>query len=56
MSIAQRAMMSGLARVIRRISSSAPIHYLTDEEVANSSAIASRYLELAKPRPPQQCA
>ncbi len=56
MSIAQRAMMSGLARVIRRISSSAPIRYLTDEEVANSSVIASRYLELAKPRPLPQCA
>jgi rhamnose utilization protein RhaD (predicted bifunctional aldolase and dehydrogenase) len=56
MSIAQRAMMSGLARVIRRISSSAPIRYLTDEEIANSSVIASRYLELARPRPPQQCA
>jgi rhamnose utilization protein RhaD (predicted bifunctional aldolase and dehydrogenase) len=45
---AQRAMMSGLARVIQRISSSAPLRYLTDEEVANSSSmIASRYREVA---------
>jgi rhamnose utilization protein RhaD (predicted bifunctional aldolase and dehydrogenase) len=49
MSIAQRAMMSGLARVIQRISSSAPIRYLADEEVASSSVIASRYCELARP-------
>jgi rhamnose utilization protein RhaD (predicted bifunctional aldolase and dehydrogenase) len=49
MSIAQRAMVSGLARIIQRISSSAPIRYLTDEEVANSSMIASRYRELASP-------
>jgi len=49
MSIAQRAMMSGLARVIQRISSSTPIRYLADEEVASSSVIASRYCELARP-------
>ena len=49
MSTAQRAMMSGLARVIQRISSSAPIRYLADEEVANSSMIGSRYCELASP-------
>jgi rhamnose utilization protein RhaD (predicted bifunctional aldolase and dehydrogenase) len=49
MSIAQRAMMGGLARVIQRISSSAPIRYLADEEVASSSVIASRYCELASP-------
>jgi rhamnose utilization protein RhaD (predicted bifunctional aldolase and dehydrogenase) len=49
MSIAQRAMMGGLARVARRISSSAPIRYLSDEEVASSSVIASRYRELASP-------
>ncbi|PYX62567.1 MAG: class II aldolase [Acidobacteria bacterium] len=48
MTPAQRAMMSGLARVIQRISSSAPLRYLTDEEVANSSSmIASRYRERA---------
>jgi rhamnose utilization protein RhaD (predicted bifunctional aldolase and dehydrogenase) len=48
MTHAQRAMMTGLARVIQRISSSAPLRYLTDEEVANSSSmITSRYRELA---------
>jgi len=46
MTPAQRAMMSGLAQVIQRIGSSAPLRYLTEEEVANSSSmIASRYLE-----------
>ncbi|MGA8620387.1 MAG: class II aldolase/adducin family protein [Candidatus Sulfotelmatobacter sp.] len=49
MSIAQRAMMSGLVRVIQRISSSTSIRYLADEEVASSSVIASRYCELARP-------
>jgi hypothetical protein len=48
-SIAQRAMMGGLARVIQRIGSSAPIRYLADEEVASSSVIPSRYCELAGP-------
>jgi len=48
MTPAQQAMMSGLAQVIQRIASSAPLRYLTDDEVANSSStIASRYLELA---------
>jgi rhamnose utilization protein RhaD (predicted bifunctional aldolase and dehydrogenase) len=48
MTTAQRAIMSGLAQVIQRISSSAPLRYLTEEEVANSSSmIASRYQELA---------
>jgi hypothetical protein len=48
MTPAQRAMMSGLAQVIQRIGSSAPIRYLTDDEVTNSSStIVSRYLELA---------
>lgn len=45
MSIAQRAMMSGLSRVIQRISSSARIRYLDDEEVATRSVMASRYCE-----------
>lgn len=49
MSIAQRAMMGGLARVTQRISSSAPIRYLSDEEIASSSVIASRYREFASP-------
>jgi hypothetical protein len=55
MSIAQRAMMSGLARVTQRISSSAPIRYLADEEVASSSVTASRYCELASPSRYSQC-
>jgi rhamnose utilization protein RhaD (predicted bifunctional aldolase and dehydrogenase) len=46
MTPAQRAIMSGLARVIQRVSSSASLRYLTDNEVANSSnLIASRYRE-----------
>ncbi|MGH9516777.1 MAG: class II aldolase/adducin family protein [Terriglobales bacterium] len=46
MSSSQRAMMSGLAHVVQRINSSAPIHYLSDEEVEYSArTIASRYLE-----------
>ena len=52
MTPAQRAMMSGLAQVIQRISSSAPLRYLTEEEVANSSSmIASRYREFANASP-----
>jgi rhamnose utilization protein RhaD (predicted bifunctional aldolase and dehydrogenase) len=45
---AHRAMLSGLAQVIQRTSPSAPLRYLTEEEVANSSKIiACRYGELA---------
>jgi rhamnose utilization protein RhaD (predicted bifunctional aldolase and dehydrogenase) len=48
MTPAQRAMMSGLAQVIQRITSSALLRYLTEEEVTNSfRVIASRYRELA---------
>lgn len=48
MTSSQRAMMSGLAQVVQRINSSAPIHYLSDEEVEYSArTIASRYLEKA---------
>jgi hypothetical protein len=44
MTPAQRAMMSGLAQVIQRISPSAPLRYLTEEEVTNgSSMVAYRY-------------
>lgn len=44
MTSSQRAMMSGLAQVVQRINSSAPIHYLSDEEVEYSArTIASRY-------------
>jgi hypothetical protein len=48
MTSSQRAMMSGLAQVVLRINSSAPIHYLSDEEVEYSTrTITSRYLEKA---------
>ena len=44
----QRAIMSGLAQVVQRINTSAPIHYLSDEQVEYSArTIASRYLEKA---------
>jgi len=39
-------MMSGLAQVVQRINSSAPLRYLTDEEIVNSSSIIPRYREL----------
>jgi hypothetical protein len=45
----ERAMISGLAQVIQRISSSSLLRYLTEAEVANSSSlIASRYREFPK--------
>ena len=45
----ERAMISGLARVTQRISSSSLLRYLTEAEVANSSSlIAPRYREFAK--------
>jgi rhamnose utilization protein RhaD (predicted bifunctional aldolase and dehydrogenase) len=48
MTSSQRAMLSGLARVVQRINPLAPIHYLSDEEVEYSArTIASRYLEKA---------
>jgi len=44
MTSSQLAMLSGLARVVQRIDSSAPIHYLSDQEVAYSArTISSRY-------------
>jgi ribulose-5-phosphate 4-epimerase/fuculose-1-phosphate aldolase len=46
MTPAQRAMMSGLAQVVQRINSSAPLRYLTDEEIVNSSSLIPRYREL----------
>jgi rhamnose utilization protein RhaD (predicted bifunctional aldolase and dehydrogenase) len=50
MTRSQSAMMSGLAQVVQRINSSAPIHYLTDEEVAYSArTIASRYQDAPEP-------
>ena len=51
MTSAECAMISGLAQVVQRIPASAPIRYLTDAEIANSSsAIAYRYRELANER------
>jgi rhamnose utilization protein RhaD (predicted bifunctional aldolase and dehydrogenase) len=47
MTPSQRAMMSGLAQVVQRINSAAPIHYLSDEEVEYSRTMATRYLEKA---------
>jgi hypothetical protein len=47
MTSSQHAMMSGLAQVVQRINFSAPIHYLSDEEVEYSRTVASRYLEKA---------
>ena len=45
---AQRAMISGLAQVVQRISASAPIRYLTEAETPRvSSALACRYRELS---------
>jgi rhamnose utilization protein RhaD (predicted bifunctional aldolase and dehydrogenase) len=51
MTLAECAMISGLAQVVQRIPASAPIRYLTDAEIANSSsAVAYRYRELANER------
>jgi len=48
MTPAERAMISGLAQVVQRIPSSAPIRYLTEAEVSDiSSTQAYRYRELA---------
>jgi hypothetical protein len=51
MTAAECAMISGLAQVVQRIPASAPIRYMTDAEIANSSsAVAYRYRELANER------
>jgi len=51
MTAAECAMISGLAQVVQRIPSSAPLRYLTDAEVAkSSSAVAYRYRDLANER------
>ena len=48
---AECAMISGLAQVLQRIPASAPIRYLTEAEIANSSnTVAYRYRELANER------
>ena len=42
------AMLSGLAQVVQRIAAAAPLHYLSDTEVADSASTAAyRYRELA---------
>lgn len=51
MTSAECAMISGLAQVVQRIPVAAPIRYLTDAEIANSSsAVAYRYRDLANER------
>lgn len=46
MTLVERTMISGLAQVVQRISSSAALHYLTEVEVADGSVeMASRYRE-----------
>jgi rhamnose utilization protein RhaD (predicted bifunctional aldolase and dehydrogenase) len=48
---AETAMLSGLAQVVQRIGPSAPVRYLTDDEVAaGSSTAAYRYRALANAR------
>jgi rhamnose utilization protein RhaD (predicted bifunctional aldolase and dehydrogenase) len=52
MTPAEIAMLSGLAQVVQRIESSAPLRYLTEAEVAaGSSTAAYRYRELANASP-----
>jgi len=46
MTPAQDELMSGLAQVIQRINSSAPLRYLTDKEIMDSSNTIPRYREL----------
>lgn len=47
MTASQKAMMTGLAQVVQRISASAPLRYLTEEEAASScGAIAIRYRDV----------
>jgi len=51
MTAAECAMISGLAQVVQRIPASAPIRYMSEAEIANSSsAVAYRYRELANER------
>ncbi len=48
MTPAEIAMLSGLAQVVQRVGRSAPLRYLTEDEVAASSSTAAyRYRELA---------
>jgi hypothetical protein len=51
MTPAEIAMLSGLARVVKRIKPATRLRYLTEAEVAGSSGvIATRYRELANQR------
>ena len=51
MTAAECAMISGLAQVVQRIPASAPVRYMSEAEIANSSsAVAYRYRELANER------
>ena len=51
MTAAEIAMLSGLAQVVQRIGPSAPLRYLTEDEVAASASTAAyRYRELANAR------
>jgi rhamnose utilization protein RhaD (predicted bifunctional aldolase and dehydrogenase) len=51
MAPAELAMISGLAQVVQRLSASAPIHYLSEAEIAGiSSQAAHHYRELAGAR------
>jgi hypothetical protein len=45
---AEEAMLGGLAEVVRRIGATAPLRYLTEDEIANGLNVeAYRYRELA---------
>ena len=48
MTQAERAMISGLAQVVQRIRDTAPLHYLTEADIAGiSNSVAYHYRELA---------
>ena len=52
LSVADHAMISGLAQVVQRIPASAPLRYLTEAEIASASGtVAYHYRELANDRP-----
>ncbi len=56
MTASQSAMMTGLAQVVQRISPSAPLRYLTEEEAASSSStIAARYRDVPDKSEPRIC-
>ena len=51
MTACQRAIMSGLAHVVQRINSSAPVRYLSEEETSHSARTISRYQGSGEPLP-----